>query len=355
MSIKGLPQKKLWIWFLWLVVFYLCWFILAYSNWQTVFAHWPIALSMAVGSYAAGSTPMGGGTVGFPVLVLFFELPASLGRDFSFAVQSIGMVSASIFILARRQALAGSMLKGAFLGSCVGLPLGIIFIAPLIADLWIKVAFAVVWGSFGLLHLYRINEIAGHKGMTDFDERWDQRVGFFLGVMASLLVVSVTGVGIDMVIYAALVLLCRADLKIAIPTSVVIMAFNSVLGVFVKTVTHSWQPGVYENWLAAAPIVALGAPLGVFIVEYIGRKPTLLVVATLCIGQFIWTCYVESKSLGWFGIAGALVAVGLFLIIFECLRALGIKLVDKNLQRAELELKHHKEHPPHIAAELPEL
>jgi hypothetical protein len=36
---------------------------------------------MAFGSYVAGSTPMGGGTVGFPILVLLFDLPATLGRD----------------------------------------------------------------------------------------------------------------------------------------------------------------------------------------------------------------------------------------------------------------------------------
>lgn len=353
MSIKAAPKKKLWIWFLWLAAFYLTWLYIVSDEFQTALAHWPIALSMALGSYAAGSTPMGGGTIGFPVLVLFFDLPASLGRDFSFAVQSIGMVSASIFIFSRRQLLAASMLKGAVFGSLIGLPLGILFVAPLIADLWIKVVFAVVWGSFGLLHLYRIGEIAGHTGMTDFDERWDQRVGFVLGIFASALVVSVTGVGIDMVIYAALVLLCRADLKIAIPTSVVIMAFNSVLGVAVKSVTHSWQPGVYENWLAAAPVVALGAPLGVFIVEYLGRKPTLLVVATLCIGQFFWTCYAESDALGLSGIAIALIAVLVFLGVFEWLRALGIKLVDKNLQRLALERKHREEHPPLEAKELP--
>lgn len=353
MSIKAAPKKKLWIWFLWLAVFYTTWLYIVSDEFQTALAHWPIALSMALGSYAAGSTPMGGGTIGFPVLVLFFDLPASLGRDFSFAVQSIGMVSASIFIFSRRQPLAASMLKGAVFGSLIGLPLGILFVAPLISDLWIKVVFAVVWGSFGLLHLYRIGEIAGHTGMTDFDERWDQRVGFVLGIFASALVVSVTGVGIDMVIYAALVLLCRADLKIAIPTSVVIMAFNSVLGVVVKSVTHSWQPGVYENWLAAAPIVALGAPLGVFIVEYIGRKPTLLVVATLCIGQFFWTCYAENDSLGLSGILIALVAVLVFLLIFEWLRTKGIKLVDKNLQRLALDRKHHQQHPSLDADELP--
>lgn len=353
MSIQAVPQKKLWLWFLWLGVFYTTWFILVSDSWLTALEHWHIALSMALGSYAAGSTPMGGGTIGFPVLVLFFDLPASLGRDFSFAVQSIGMVSASIFIFARRQPLAVSMLKGAVLGSLLGLPLGIIFVAPMIADLWIKVVFAVVWGSFGVLHLYRLREIASHSGMTDFDERWDQRVGFTLGLFASALVVSVTGVGIDMVIYAALVLLCRADLKIAIPTSVVIMAINSVIGVLVKSVTHSWQPGVYENWLAAAPVVALGAPLGVFIVDYIGRKPTLFVVATLCIGQFIWTCYAEKSALGLGGIATALVAVLIFLGVFELLRKAGIRLVDKNQQRLALQRKHEHEHPPQLTDKLP--
>ncbi|HEY7883874.1 MAG TPA: hypothetical protein VIC08_02890, partial [Cellvibrionaceae bacterium] len=152
---------------------------------------------------------------------------------------------------------------------------------------------------------------------------------------------------IDMVIYAALVLLCRADLKIAIPTSVVIMAFNSVYGVAIKTLTDSWQPGVYENWLAAAPVVALGAPLGVFIVSLIGRKPTLLVVAVLCVGQFIWTCFAERSAMGPWGILAAIAAVGACLLGFEKLRSTGIKLVDKNLQRLELLRKHQQEQKNH--------
>jgi len=341
MNIKTPPKKHLWVWFTWLVLFYSTWLILLQFDgaWQAAKDSWPMALAMAIGSYAAGSTPMGGGTVGFPVLVLLFDMPATLGRDFSFAVQSIGMVSAAIFILARRQPLAWAMLKGAVVGAAIGTPIGIVFFAPLIPDLWIKVTFAVLWGSFGVLHLYRIGEIAGHIGMTEFDEHWDHRVGFALGITASLLAVSVTGVGIDMVIYAALVLLCRADLKIAIPTSVVIMAMTSVYGVLIKSVTQSWEPGVYANWLAAAPVVALGAPLGVFIVEKVGRKPILLVVATLCVGQFIWTCFAESDALGFVGIAISLGALGGCLLVFERLRAWGNVLVAeaqrKNRARAE--------------------
>ncbi|WP_027329910.1 sulfite exporter TauE/SafE family protein [Marinimicrobium agarilyticum] len=344
MSIKPHPRKHLWVWFLWVVLFYGVWLLLLQADgaWDSAREHWPIALAMAIGSYAAGSTPMGGGTVGFPVLVLFFDLPASLGRDFSFAVQSIGMVSASIFILARRQPLAWPLLKGAMLGAIIGTPLGILWFAPLIPDLWIKVTFAVLWGSFGVLHLYRLNEIAGHTGMTDFDEHWDHKVGFSLGLASSAIAVSVTGVGIDMVIYAALVLLCRADLKIAIPTSVLIMAFTSVCGVVVKSLSGSWQPGVYENWLAAAPVVILGAPLGVFIVELIGRRPTLLVVAFLCVGQFVWTCYDERNTLGMAGMVLSVMALLLCLLGFEKLRAWGSVLV-RDVEEARRIHTHAKE------------
>lgn len=329
MSIQPPRQRRLWIWFLWLGAFYTVWSWLVFGQerWEVVRAHWPIALAMALGSYVAGSTPMGGGTVGFPVLVLFFHEPATLGRDFSFAVQSIGMTSAGIFILSRRQPLAWAMLKGSMAGAVIGLPPGILLLAPVVPELWIKVVFAVVWCSFGVLHLYRIGEIASRVGMTEFDERWDFRVGFALGLGAAASVAAVTGVGIDMVLYAALVLLCRADLKIAIPTSVVIMAFTSVLGVLVKNLTTGLQPGAFDNWLAAAPVVALGAPLGVFVVELIGRKPTLLFVAVLCVGQFIWTCYSERAALGWAGVGLSLLAVGVVLLGFEKLRSWGGLLV----------------------------
>lgn len=328
-----LPPRKphLWVWFLWLAAFYgtWSWLVFGQDRWATVTAHWPIALAMALGSYVAGSTPMGGGTVGFPILVLLFDLPASLGRDFSFAVQSIGMTSASIFILARRQPLAWSMLKGSMLGSAMGTTLGIFLVAPHVPELWIKLVFAVIWASFGLLHFYQIGEIASHHGMTEFDERWDFKVGVGLGFLSSATVASVTGVGIDMVLYATLVLLCRADLKIAIPTSVLIMAFTSLWGIAIKNLFTGVQPGVFENWLAAAPIVALGAPLGAWVVGMVGRKPTLVFVAVLCVGQFIWTCYNERAALGFGGLVLALAAVGLCLLGFEKLRAWGAVLVGE--------------------------
>ncbi len=83
-----------WPFLIWLGAFYATWLVLVISldAWSHVVGNWAIAAAMAFGSYFAGSTPMGGGTVGFPVLTLLFDYPASLGRDFGLAVQSIGMV-----------------------------------------------------------------------------------------------------------------------------------------------------------------------------------------------------------------------------------------------------------------------
>jgi uncharacterized membrane protein YfcA len=326
--------RRLWPFFTWLALFYGAWLTLVLAGgWlETVLAHWPMAAAMAFGSYLAGSTPMGGGTVGFPVLVLLMDLPATLGRDFSFAIQAIGMTSASIYILCRRQELEWPMLRAALPGTLLGTPLGIIFVAPLVSDLFIKLLFAAMWCSFGLLHLRRINEITAYEGMTPHDVAFDHRVGFIVGFFGGLTIASITGVGIDMFIYMVLVLWCHADLKIAIPTSVVLMAFTSVVGVTAKILLGGLQPGTFENWLAAAPIVALGAPFGALVVSRVGRRPTLILVSILCVLQFFWTLAHERAALNAWSIAAALLGVVVFLLVFQDMYRHGYRLARR--QRA---------------------
>ena len=326
--------KELRPWLVWLAGFYAVWISIVFvgNHWQTLVEHWGIALTMAIGSYAAGSTPMGGGTVGFPVLVLLFGEAPTLGRDFSFAIQSIGMTSATLFILCRRQPIEWPMLRWAVLGSAIGTPIGVLLLAPLVSGLFIKVLFAVVWCSFGVLHLYRLKEIVRHEGLAPGAHRFDRNAGFLVGLLAGATVSSITGVGVDMVLYAVLVLLCQADLKIAIPTSVIIMTFTSLFGLVTKTLFGSLQPGVFENWLGAAPVVILGAPLGAFIVNRIGRTSTLLVVSILCVGQFLWTLQNEWGALGILGAGIALAGVLLFNLGFEYLHRVGGRF-DRRKQR----------------------
>lgn len=325
----------IWIWIICVVLFYLFWFSLVVltNQWGIIKQHWQISLSMVFGSYIAGATPMGGGAVGFPVLVMFFDMPASLGRDFSFAIQSVGMVSASIYIFVRKQTLALDILKGALVGAAIGTPIGIYFIAPLIPELWVKLLFTIIWASFGILHLLRINEISRNKGVAKLGGNWDFKVGFIVCLFSSLFITSVTGVGIDMILYCALVLLCSSDLKIAIPTSVVIMAFTSLIAIITKWLIGDFQSGVYENWLAASPIVVLGAPLGVFIANKIGRKITIYLVAILCIGQYVWVCFNEFELMKITGITISIGLVLFFFMCFELFRFFGIWWRGKNGHR----------------------
>lgn len=73
--------RKLMPFGLWHSVFYTVWLMIIVSTdgWETLRSHWTIALAMALGSYISGSPPMGGGTVGFPLLVLFFDMPYHWG------------------------------------------------------------------------------------------------------------------------------------------------------------------------------------------------------------------------------------------------------------------------------------
>jgi uncharacterized membrane protein YfcA len=327
-------KRSLLPFFILLTVFYLSWIalIVVGGYLETVMSHWPMAVAMAAGSYVAGSTPMGGGTVGFPVLVLLMDLPATLGRDFSFAIQAVGMTSAGIYILCSRQELEWPMLRAALPGALIGTPLGILFVAPLASDLFIKLLFASMWCSFGLLHLRRINEIVSYQGMTPHDKAFDYKVGFTVGLLGSLSIASITGVGIDMMIYMVLVLWCHADLKIAIPTSVILMAFTSVVGISAKLLIGDLQPGTFENWLAAAPVVAIGAPFGAMVVSIIGRRPTLIMVSLLCVVQFGWTLIHERNELTVWNVSAALLGVVLFLLIFQDMYRHGYRLARRSRQ-----------------------
>ncbi len=291
------PRNNLRPFWVWLGLFYVTWLLVVSTGnyWERIAAHWGISIAMAFGSYVAGATPMGGGTVGFPVLVLLFDLPGSLGRNFGLAVQSVGMVSASIYIFSMRRPLDWGLLRPAMLGSLFGTPLGAACVAPFIPDLWVKLIFAIIWASFGIMHLVKLRELVGHTGENQRWRAWDTSIGFCVGLLGGV-ASSITGVGIDMLLYATLVLLYQADLRISIPTSVVIMAFTSVVGITSNLVLQLVDPQMYQveaevfyNWLAAAPIVALGAPLGALVVNRISRTPTLVFVSLLCVVQFVWT------------------------------------------------------------------
>lgn len=310
---------------LWLLAFMAAWLVLvtAGRHWGALLEHWGIAVAMALGSYFGASTPMGGGAVGFPVLVLLFGEPAAVGRDFSFAIQSAGMTSASLYILAKRRLVAWPILGGALATGVVVVPLATQMLLPVLPPLAVKLLFAVVWAGFGIVHFLRRREIEALEGPGAHAPSRDLAWGLVIGLVGGL-VTAVTGVGINLVLYMVLVMLFRTDAKIAIPTSVIAMASLSLVGVATRAVLGGFQPEVYSNWLAAAPVVVLGAPLGAWMVQRLPRAPTLWIVSALCVVQFVWTCVHERLGgpVLWLALAG----VGAFLLVFEQVYRWGRKL-----------------------------
>ena len=319
-QVRARPPSRMRWWVCWVLAFYSVWLLLSFGlgYWNEVKEHWPIALAMALGSYVAGSTPMGGGTVGFPVLVLLFDLSASLGRNFGLLIQSIGMTSASIFILCRRIPVEIRMLRWCVLGSAAGLIVGTYLVVPLVPDADVKLIFACLWASFGILTLAKNRELCSFHNLPWIPRFETRALGLAVGIVGGI-TASLTGVGIDMMLYTVLVLLYRMDLKAAVPTSVMIMAATSIMG----TGLHLWigdlDAEVFHSWLAASPVVILGAPLGVYIASIIPRFYTLYFVAVLCILQFFWTLWVvEPSPAQWFfAVVNLLIAGVGFIVLYR--------------------------------------
>jgi uncharacterized membrane protein YfcA len=315
---------------LWVLAFECGWLLVvtASGSWGTVLAHWPIALAMFFGSYLAGSTPMGGGSVAFPVLVLLLGEPAALARSFAFAIQALGMSSAVLYLLAAGRPLAWGVLRFALLGSLLATPIGVTWLAPRVPELGVKLVYAVVWASFGLITLLRLRELSGQTGMRDPGPGAQRAAGLLAGAIGGGLIGSVAGVGADMLFYSVLVLRFRADARIAIPSAVALMAFTSLVAIATRALHAALDPslpvlhpGVAERWLAAAPIVVLGAPLGVLAVSLIPRTGTLALVAVLCLAQLAWICAQARLSPG--GVAGVAMAVLGLAGALQLLRARG--------------------------------
>ena len=82
-----------------------------------------MSITMIFGSLVAGSTPVGGGAVAFPVMVLFIKLSAEDGRDFSLMIQSVAglrrafhLFSSICFMFSRD---CGRMTRSLYIYMCV--------------------------------------------------------------------------------------------------------------------------------------------------------------------------------------------------------------------------------------------
>ena len=241
------------------------WLFYTYPDgWTVIQSYWQITVTMIFGSIIAGATSEGGGAIAFPVFTKILHIPPADAKVFSLAIQSVGMVAASIAIIMMRVKVLWRVIAWVSLGGFVGLLIGSVVLSALLAPESIRMLFTVMAVSLALTLIrlsagFRLNHIT----MPAIRLR-ETSILLTVGIVGGM-VSGLVGSGIDMICFSVLVLLFRISESIATPTSVILMAVNSVFGVLLHVFVFAGiSEQVQAYWLAAVPVVVIGAPLGAF-------------------------------------------------------------------------------------------
>jgi len=241
-----------------------------------------MSLTMLFGSFIAGASSEGGGAVAFPVMTLIFKISPMIARDFSLLIQSFGMSCASYSIWKQKIVVEFNVIKYSLLGGFIGQAIGFIFLDGKLNPVWVKVSFTSIWLSFALV-LFLVNKRKIQKEAIDLTV--NNKIHLFLITIVGGLISAITGSGIDILTFSYLVLFLSLNEKIATPTSVILMAINSVFGVLLKfLIKDGISMEAYQYWLVCLPIVIFGAPLGSL---YIVKKSRGFLIKFLQISIFI--------------------------------------------------------------------
>lgn len=226
--------------------------------------HWQVSITMVFGSIIAGATSEGGGAIAFPIFTKVLNIPPSDAKVFSLAIQSVGMVAASITIFMMRIKVLWRVIAWVSLGGILGMLLGSFYLAPVLAPMFIRMLFTVLAVSLALTLIFLNAGFRLNPASIPEIRVKEAVLLLVVGVLGGA-VSSLVGNGIDMLCFSVLVLLFRVSESIATPTSVVLMAINSVVGILLHLfVLGGVNAQVQAYWLSAVPVVIIGAPLGVF-------------------------------------------------------------------------------------------
>jgi len=249
---------------------------------------WPSALTMLFGSFIAGSSPEGSAAISYPIFTLLLNIPPAVARNFSFAIQSIGMTSATLLILGLKIKVEWNYIKFVTLGGIFGLIFGTYQIVPLVSPIMAKLFFVSLWLSFGIA-LWMENRKPERKvfdRIENFNSKDIMRLllfGFIGGIISSLF-----GTGINIFTYCIMTIYYGVSEKIATPSSVIIMTIETILGFFLHAqILKDFQPLAFEMWLACVPIVVFFAPFGAFVVNKLPRKRIAQFLYIILFVQFL--------------------------------------------------------------------
>jgi uncharacterized protein len=269
------------------VLVWLGWYFLPDAPpWWAVVKHWRITLTMAFGSFVAGATSEAGGAVAFPVFTKLLAIPALHAKLFSLATQSVGMGSALLTILLLRIRVEWRAVVWVVLGSVTMLPVGFTLASQLPVSA-VRIVFTVVQSSFALALWWhnRDPDRDRNEGLPRFGKL--EKITLLGFGMIGGLISGLLGSGLEIIVFSVLVLWFRICEKAATPTVIVMMVLTSWSGFAMILATGQFVAPVSEYWLAAVPIVVVGAPFGVYVCSRMSRMLVVRVLITLILVELI--------------------------------------------------------------------
>lgn len=296
--------------------------VLATGELARAAGHWEAALTMVFGSFLAGSSPEGGGAVAFPIFTKVLHTPAEVARTFSLSIQAVGMTAASLVILLARRRVEFRAFAVATPFGVAGLLAGLLLFGDADTAFWqfsipaayAKVTFTIVLAAMSFIMFVMLR--SPDKG-EDRCPVWSPRVwgGLALAAAAGGVITSMTGTGVNVMLFLFVVAMAGLHPSVGIPTSILTMATISVVGLVVLSLLHgdfdisvnaagevagaggrAVQPPLPESeadlfglWLAAVPVVVWGAPLGTWVVHLLREERVIAFVGVLAAVEVVTT------------------------------------------------------------------
>jgi len=245
-------------------------------------------ITMIFGSFVAGSSPEGSAAIAYPIYTLYLKIPPPVARNFSFAIQSIGMTSASLLILSLKIKVEWKYIKFVTLGGIAGLVFGTWYVVPLISPPVAKLFFVSLWLSFGMV-LWAENRKKNRvffDAITNFGK--SDMVRLLLMGLVGGVISSIFGTGINIFSFCFMTIYYKINEKVAVPSSVIIMTIETLLGFFIHAgVVKDFSRLSFEMWLVCVPFVAVFAPLGAYVVNKVPRKAAATFLSVILVLQFL--------------------------------------------------------------------
>jgi len=269
------------VWTLWAVL------IVALDKAGSLIDYSIMTVTMVFGSFIAGATSEGGGAVAFPVMTLLLGISPAVARDFSHLIQSVGMTAASLTILLGGIAVHRPTLLYAGFSGAVGVVLSLSFVAHLIPPVPAKLMFTSVWLSFGACLAFIVFVARTRPVETFACTGWRPILVLLVAGLVGGLISGIFGTGLDILVFSVIVLVFGLHERVATPTSVILMAGNSLVAVAWRELLPFTEPmaaQAWAYWYACVPVVAIGAPLGAL---FIARRSRTFIAGLLMVSILV--------------------------------------------------------------------